>query len=411
MTTMHEALRYTRYGSADVERRLARTMANAAFLVRKHFSPDERRALLLIGGYGRGEGGVLLLNGEERPHNNIDFLLVASTTNALRTKTLKKRLDEILESIVREEQIGIDTGVMSELALRKAPRRIIFFDLRWGHRTLLGDASLVPSLPLFSSRHLEIDDVHNLLVNRASLLTINDAMIDRGFIADVHARFIIKHLMKAIIGHGDALLYTQGRYHPSYLEKQRRMRISPNIVSGFAELYDIATEFRFAPDYARYTGNTLGPFATHVRETLSRAHLEFERFRSGNAHCSFDGHAARVLDNRQESKFIDQYIKTLTAPWKPRSSLRPMPGLSPKLTRALHEAHPRARLAAALPAILYETTDEERQIVQSILGASANTPRALRNAYLHLWSQYGDPNFHTTAKRLGLISNTTEWPS
>jgi len=411
MTTMHEGLRYTRYGSPDVERRLGRTMAKAANLVTKHFDHHECRALLLIGGYGRGEGGVNWENGEERPHNNIDFLLVTSVAGGLRAKSLKRRLDEVFEPIIREERIGIDTGVVSESTLRHTPPRIIFFDLRWGHRTILGDASLVPSLASSSPRDIEISDVHNLLVNRASLLVINDAIVERGFMSDMHAQFIIKHVMKAIIGHGDVLLFARDLYHASYVEKQRRMRECENITPGLAELYETAAEFRFAPDYARYNGPALGEFMLRVRDVLSHAHLEFERFRSKNMHCTFDGHAERVLYDRLQTTTMTQWAKRILSRWRYPSLPQPQNGLSEKLGRALRDAHPRTLLAATLPAILYETTDNERHLAQVLLGAPASTPSALRNAYLRHWSMHGDPNFGSTAKRLGLSANSSEGPS
>lgn len=408
---MHDGLRYTRYGSPDVERRIDRTMAKSASLVAKHFNRHEYRALLLIGGYGRGEGGVIWNEGEERPHNNIDFLLVTSPAGFLRAKSLKMRLDKVLEPIVREERIGIDTGVVSEFALHKSPPRIIFHDLRWGHRTILGDASLVPSLPYSPARDLEVADVHHLLVNRASLLVINDAIIERGFTSELHAQFIIKHAMKAIIGHGDALLFVHDLYHASYVEKQRRMRECPSIDPGLAELYESAAEFRFAPDYAHYNGPTLGEFLVRVRDVLSSAHLDFERFRSKNKYCTFDGHAERVLFDQLDSMTFAQQAKQSLSNWRFQSTSRSKLGLSAKLERTLRYTHPRTVLAATLPALLYETSDEERRLAQLLLEAPASTPSALRNAYLEHWSRYGDPNFGSTAKRLGLAGNSKEWPS
>jgi hypothetical protein len=409
MSTMHEGLRFTRYGSPSVEQRIGKTMARAADLVAKHFDRHECRALVLMGGYGRGEGGVIQECGEERPHNNLDFLLVTSPLQALQKKTLKKRLDDIFAPIVREERLGIDTGVISDYELRIAPPRVIWFDLRWGHRTILGDAAMIPSLAPVSAREIEIDDVHQLLVNRASLLVINDAIIERGIISDVHAQFMIKHLMKAIIGHGDALLFARGRYHASYLEKQRRMRECPDIVPGLAALYDIAAEFRFAPDYARYEGSNLAEFIARVRDVLSQAHLEFERFRTNNPHCTFDGHAERVLYDQQTERSLFERSKRLAKSWSSWRTYRaPKLALPPKLALAVRNAQPCVLLRAALPAVLYETSDEQQQIAQTILGATACTPRALRDAYLHHWSRFGDPNFVTTAKRLGLGAKTME---
>jgi hypothetical protein len=229
-----------------------------------------------------------------------------------------------------------------------------------------------------------------LLVNRASLLVINDALLDRGIVSENDARFIIKHLMKSIIGHGDAFLFTQKRYHASYLEKQRRMREFTRVVPSLAELYDVAAEFRFSPNYARYKRDDLIPFTERARSILARVHLEFERYRTGDPDCTFSGHAERVL-----------HAKPSLFSLVNRAYQRPR-GLAQSITQAFRAPHPRLILAAALPTVLHGSNDEQGRLAQRILGAEACTPRALRKAYLQYWAEYGDPNFHKTAKQLGL---------
>lgn len=405
MSTTHIGPRYTLRGSLALERHMGATVARAAGLVAKHFHPCERRALVLLGGYGRGEGGVIRERGEERPHNNIDFLLVTTPWSALRKKTLKRRLDAALAPIVMDEEIGIDTGVISAFELQHAPARVFFFDLRWGHRTILGDSTLIPLLAPLAATEIEMEDVHNLLVNRASLLVINDALLDRGIASENEARFIIKHLMKSIIGHGDAFLFTHKRYHASYLEKQWRMREFANVVPGLAELYEIAAEFRFSPDYTRYRREDLIPFTERVRSILRLTHLEFERFRTGVPNCTFSNHVERVLDAKPHS------FSRFNHAW-PHSFMRPLHyayrrtrGLTQSRVQALRQSHPRLVLAAALPTVLYGSNDEQSRLVQQILGAVACTPRALREAYMRHWSEHGDPNFYKTAKDLGLSLN------
>jgi hypothetical protein len=407
MSTAHSGLRYTLRGSPNVERHIGATIARAAGLVAKSFPRHDYRALVLLGGYGRGEGGVIRDRGEERPHNNLDFLLITPMLGALRQTALKKKLDDVLAPIVRDEGIGIDTGVISEFELRRAPGRVIWFDLRWGHRTILGDAALIPSLDPLVANDIEMDDVHHLLVNRASLLVINDAVVERGITSDLHARFILKHLMKSIIGHGDAFLFTRGRYHASYLEKQLRMREFSSVVPGLAELYEMAAEFRFEPNYDRPIRSDLAPFAMHVRHVLARVHLEFERFRSGNPRCTFAGHVERVLCNHQESNSFPIDPKQFYRMWKYGRHGHVDPSLSPTIAKAIRQSHPRKVLAAALPAVLHGSNNDEMRLVQRILGADACTTHALRQAYLRYWATHGDPNFHTTAQRLGLSFEST----
>jgi len=407
MSTMHGGLRYTLRGSPKVEGHIGATIARAAGLVAKNFARHECRALVLLGGYGRGEGGVIREDGAERPHNNLDFLLVTTTLGALRRASLKKRLDDVLAPIVNDEGIGIDTGVISDFELQRAPARIIWFDLRWGHRTVLGDATLIPSLSPLTANEIELEDMHSLLVNRASLLVINDAVIEQGITSELQARFILKHLMKAIIGHGDALLFAHGRYHASYVEKQRRMRQLSNVAPVLAELYEMAAEFRFEPDYSRSRRSDLAPFANHVRHVLAQTHLEFERFRSGEPNCTFVGHVERVLFAKRAPSPFSNTPRRLYRAWKLGLQGHIKPNLPPPIAKAMRHHHPRALLTATLPTVLHGSSSEQARLVQQILGAEDCTPRALRQAYLRHWAMHGDPNFHTTAKRLGLSLQTT----
>jgi hypothetical protein len=68
--------RYTARGGAEVEARIRVLIGEVGEAVTAAVEPRHLRALLLIGGYGRGEGGVEVREGVEHPHNNLDFLLV-----------------------------------------------------------------------------------------------------------------------------------------------------------------------------------------------------------------------------------------------------------------------------------------------------------------------------------------------
>lgn len=395
MSTMHDGLRYTLRGSSAIEKRMAAMMSRVAGSIAKHFRPQEYRSVVLLGGYGRGEGGVIRDMTGEHLHNNIDLLLIAATWG--RKSSLKKRLDTVLAPIAKNEKIGIDTGVIGEIELRHAPPHVIWFDVRWGHRTILGDASIIPSLRPLSAKEIAVDDVHALLVNRASLLVINDAILERGEPASHHARYVVKHLMKAILGHGDALLFAHGRYHAGYLEKQRRMRVIAARTPGLAELYDAAAEFRFSPDYERYAHENLRDLTRRIRDILASAHLAFERLRSGQGDCTFAHHIERVLEEKPSSTTFASRIKRM-ANANASGLLR-----QTILFRKTTNGHcPRAVLAAVLPTVLHGSNAEQTRLAQSLLKASDCSPRALRHAYLRYWAEHGDPNFRQTAEQLGI---------
>ena len=85
--------RFTVRGGEAVERLLTELVAAAAARVDEAIAASEYRALVMIGGYGRGEGGVQIVDGVERPHNNLDFLLIAETSRAGGTFSLSAITD------------------------------------------------------------------------------------------------------------------------------------------------------------------------------------------------------------------------------------------------------------------------------------------------------------------------------
>src|SRR5690606_3500364 len=119
------------------------------------------------------------------------------------------------------------------------PCLVMWFDMRFGHKVLLGDPSFARGLDRFRLSRIEPADVRNLLVNRGTLLVINDLLFDGpGGNDEAARRTALKHAMKAVIGYGDALLYFLGEYDHSYVEKQRRMRIRRDVPAAFRDLYD-----------------------------------------------------------------------------------------------------------------------------------------------------------------------------
>ena len=91
--------RFTLLGGSAVEALLADIVHEVADAFAARLRPDQYRALVLIGGYGRGEGGIEIRDGGEHPHNNLDFLLVARHAPGTDPALLKADLDAILQPI------------------------------------------------------------------------------------------------------------------------------------------------------------------------------------------------------------------------------------------------------------------------------------------------------------------------
>src|SRR6266571_2140097 len=65
--------RFTVDGSVELERQLARICKSVLAGVQSVVPGEKLEAILLGGGYGRGEGGVLKTESDDRPYNDLEF--------------------------------------------------------------------------------------------------------------------------------------------------------------------------------------------------------------------------------------------------------------------------------------------------------------------------------------------------
>jgi hypothetical protein len=311
-------------------------------------------------------------------------------------------VDAALDPVARRAGLGIDTGVVGEHALRYAECRVFWYDVRNGHKTLLGDAGFVPSLDRFRVERIVPSDVRDLLVNRGTLLVINDALLEDPDQTDEARRAIVRHAMKAIIGYGDALLFFLGGYHWSYVERQRRMRGRSEVASGVRLLYDQAMEFRFRPDHGAWTRRDLRAWTEQVRDALRGVHLDVESRRLGRPDLDWPEYADLALG----ASLVEGAARPRSAARKLLALLRsePYPVDGPfAATIGWRVASPRERLAAVFPQVAYGVGDPRyAALAAAALGAASTDPAGMRSAYLSSWGRHADPNFAAAARRLGL---------
>ena len=401
--------RFTARGSQAVEERIAELVASVATAADKALKPEEYVALILLGGFGRGEGGVVVVNGEERPHNNLDFLLIARANAPAALEDLRRRLNETLLPISRQHDVELDVSVIADRKLRRSAPLVMWYDMRNGHKTLLGDKDYVPSLTQFRLDRIRAWDVRNLLVNRGTLLIINDHMLASGPVTETTRRIVIKHVMKAIIGYGDALLYFLGDYDWSYQEKQRRMKNHPGVPANFKALYDEAIEFRFVPAYETYLERDPVAWMGDLREALAVIHLECESHRlrrPGITWSQYPSEAfAAVLRQdigspRAWAKKVVSYGRT--APCRARI-------LGRAAAMGCRAAGPAGQLPILFPVVGYDLDNAGyRDLAAGLLEAHDTETHELRRAYLMRWGAVGDSNFASLLRKWNLTLEPAE---
>lgn len=404
--------RFTARGGRAVEEQITQTMREVRTQLKRALEYGSYRAVLLIGGYGRGEGGVDRSRvdhsrvdrsvvgpgqgeGKERPHNNFDILIIAERT----PQDLKERAERALNGI-DSGQVAFDVGVIARRQLEASPALVMWYDMRHGHKHLLGDSTYVPSLSQFRLENVPAWDVRNLLVNRGSLLIINERLLERESPSERDQRTVIKHGIKAVIGYGDALLYFHDRYDWSYREKQKRMQANDRVSEPFRALYDEAMEFRFEPDYDAYLARDLVDWNRNLRQQLADVHLRCEGLRLGVPDLTWKDYPRVAFMQR-----LTEDPTSLRAVAKKAIALRQPQGVAAitgqRAKLGYMVSRPRERLPIIFPAAAYEEMPTELvSAAKATLRTQESSPSALQRAYLKAWGQHVDSNFESVLRAL-----------
>lgn len=267
--------KFTLSNNPEAEKCIAALLDQITHVVEAEVAESNMRCLVLLGGYGKGEGGVSAIGNTFKPHNNFDLMLVTRHMGKAKQSELDDALSGKLQVLAKELDIGIDLSVMDEGKLEHMPTRVLWYDMMLGHKTLLGDDHFIPSI-YHNHRDIPAWDMRNLMVNRGSLLLLNQICLNNETRSEELDRLVIKHAMKAIIGYGDALLYALDEYHWSYSEKHTRILKHSEIDLRFKRLYHEALSFRLAPKYAFYLKLDLKSWHRDVVQQLESIHLKCE---------------------------------------------------------------------------------------------------------------------------------------
>ncbi len=391
---------FTVRGDTEFEERMSSLFSEIADRAEALVSPATCRAIVLLGGYGRGEGGVVMTGNGLQPHNNLDLLVITRGLADQAQHNLKTDLQQTILPLAEECGVEFDIATIDERRLRRSPSLVMWYDMRFGHKTLVGDADFVPSLNRFTVERIPAWDVLNLLVNRGTLLVINEQHIATRALRAEERKRVVKHAMKAIIGYGDALLYFLGQYHWSYLEKQKRMRACTTVTPAFRALYEEAVEFRFQPGYEAYERRDLPAWMGELRTALAPIHLECERKRLTRDELTWATYPEVYLRNGVWRNFGSARAWAKKALNMVRSHGTAAAGFSVPAQAGFRMLGLRGVLPALFPVVAYHIDDDNfRQFATRCLTASDASMNELRRAYLYTWATAIEPPFLELAQK------------
>ncbi len=251
---------YTKYNNYLINKKVIKDLDIIVKTILQYREKLGLVSIILGGGFGRGEGSVIVeKNGEIKPLNDYDIFLIVDN-NIVKYYINYMFVNKILikELISKIDIPHIDILLVRYSEIRNLPPRILYYELKYGSRVIYGK-DVLKEMPEYKPTDIPPWEGLVLLFNRIASLIYGCPL------ASNDAKFIIEQCVKGILGSCEALLVLCKEYHHSY---EIRNKIFKKVYSkNFPELYrdipylteyyDKATRFKLYPDYSLFNRENL----------------------------------------------------------------------------------------------------------------------------------------------------------
>jgi hypothetical protein len=379
--------RFTLDGDDALERHLERTCARVVSGIRGLIPQRKLEAVLLGGGYGRGEGGVLRGEGGNRPYNDLEFYVAIKGSRHANEFLYRRRLEVLGEILTHLADAEVELKVTSLAELASRPVSMFSYDLAAGHRLLWGGASALhmPGWEVHRRpENIPEREATRLLMNRCSGLLLARVKIEQEPFTPSVADFVRRNVAKAQLACGDALLAAHGRYHWSCSERHRRLRdLARDKRSVWFDAalrhHAVGVEFKLHPESGSVPRDSLAASHAEVTAFALKCWLWLEARRLGRKFPSARAYAEDTCDKCPgSSPFLNILLNLRADGFRPRAKPSPW-------------RHPRQRILHSLSLLLWEpaATGEpaERKRIQTELNARGSGLGEWIGAYQALWKR------------------------
>lgn len=205
-------------------------------------------ALILVGGFGRGEGSVLIKNYATKVVNDYDIVMITEKPMCL------GQIDKIKGELAKEVGITWIDIYAHDIGKLKRLRKTIFnYDLKYASHVFWGDPGILFLIPEMDPSKMPLVEGEKLFVTRlwTFLGPFSVEFLDRE-LSDDEAFFLANQMSKALLACIDVLLLSKGAYHPSYIERNKRVKDVYPDMEGFYEMFDWAVDFKLKPKLNAY---------------------------------------------------------------------------------------------------------------------------------------------------------------
>lgn len=226
MSATGQGATLTAWNDPAVDAHVERLLSLVVEAVTRRLGPA-LRAIVLAGGFGRGEGGVLRRpDGSLHIVNDFDIELVyREPLGRLPSKLWvqlrhRRAVQALAERLAREFGMKqVDLTLRGEGSLGRHACRLADYDLQHGRRLLWGRADPCERMPPLAASDISPFEATWLLRNRGIGLLLARLYLDRGGLSEGERENFYIEINKAWLAMGDALWILSGRYTVRYADR------------------------------------------------------------------------------------------------------------------------------------------------------------------------------------------------
>jgi predicted nucleotidyltransferase len=243
--------KYSVKGSPAFDTLIDRHMQRIADQVWTSSYSKHWKALVLLGGYGRGEGTPLIgKDGTEQPFNDYDLVVVTDKITPL----IRSALKHLEKTLTAELGLPVDLFPYLERNLPRCEFSLLNYEMKYGHMVIRGDENILSKMPEYPHKNIPLSEGTRLLLNRGKLLLDIKLRLNTGVpLTSEERRRFIKFIFKANLAFGDCILLMRNTYDISYTVKKERLDAiaSESMTSAkeIAEAYRTAIKFKEHGDF------------------------------------------------------------------------------------------------------------------------------------------------------------------
>lgn len=272
--------------------------------------------LVLGGGYGRGEGGVLVdSNGSVRPYNDLDFFVISKDSDPEKNAALDRFFEALAAKLSPKLEVDVDfSKARSSDYVASHLNVLMWREMVLGATLTVGDSAMFEKkFGLSKDAKTEAKKVKvppaefaKMIFNRfAGLLFARRRLFEKKELSLQDKDFICRNINKAVLAVGDAYLASLGIYELHSFDRLSRLNEldkRPD-VENLAAMYARAFEFKKYPKLNKSREEIEADFSEALN-LAERALRRLESFLSSHVDLGFAG----IMRLRVKNFITDKYF-------------------------------------------------------------------------------------------------------